>query len=258
MAQLNTIAQDFDSFKTNLIVRFFTTEAFKEFDTDDQKVTKVLQLYGRSFDEVKKFIDGLAYMNSVSYNTGNDIPSQLLKNLAQTLGWKTNISPITEDNFLDSVYGNLGPANYAGYSRQLTPNELNYNFYRNLILNSSYLFKSKGIRRFIEFTLRLVGAPESLVEFNEFIYLADQKINMNSFNTQYAQISGGTWVNETPTLDSTNVYTIKGVQYSGFTSTVQTVDIDTTLEDYPIDSEGYPKAPINTDTLTSFTRHHVQ
>ena len=35
---------------------------------------------------------------------------------------------------MDSVYGNLGPANYAGYSRQLTPTELNYNFYRNLIL----------------------------------------------------------------------------------------------------------------------------
>jgi hypothetical protein len=249
LTQLNTISEEFDSFKTNLIARFFTTEAFKEFDTDDQKVTKVLQLYGRNFDEVKKFIDALAYMNSVSYNTGNDIPSQLLKNLAQTLGWQTNISPITDQNFLDSVYGNLGPANYAGYSRQLTPTELNYNFYRNLILNSAYLFKSKGTRRSIEFTLRLVGAPESLVEFNEFVYLADQRINMSSFNNQYAQISGGTWVNETPTLDSTNVYTIQGVQYSGFTSTVQTFDIDTTLSDYPIDSQGFPKAPENTETF---------
>jgi hypothetical protein len=29
---------------------------------------KVLQIYGRSFDETKKFINGLAYMNSVNYN----------------------------------------------------------------------------------------------------------------------------------------------------------------------------------------------
>jgi hypothetical protein len=44
-------------------------------------------------------------MNSVHYNVKNDIPSQLLKNLAQTLGWNTDISPITEDNFLSSVFG---------------------------------------------------------------------------------------------------------------------------------------------------------
>ena len=46
-------------------------------------------------------------MNSVNYNIGNDIPSQLLKNLAETLGWRINVSPITTDNFLDSVFGNI-------------------------------------------------------------------------------------------------------------------------------------------------------
>jgi uncharacterized SAM-dependent methyltransferase len=46
---------------------------------------KVLQIYGRSFDETRKFITALANMNSVNYNIKNDIPSQLLKNLAQTL-----------------------------------------------------------------------------------------------------------------------------------------------------------------------------
>ena len=66
---------------------------------------KVLQIYGRSFDDTQKFINALAYMNSVNYNIHNDIPSQLLKNLSETLGWKTNISPITNEDFLDSVIG---------------------------------------------------------------------------------------------------------------------------------------------------------
>ena len=60
---------------------------------------KILQLYGRSFDQVKQFIDALAYMNSVNYNPSNDIPSQLLVNLAQTLGWTSNFSPITNEDF---------------------------------------------------------------------------------------------------------------------------------------------------------------
>ena len=95
LTNLNDISESFDSYRTNLISRFFTTPAFKEFDTIGQKMDKVLQLYGRSFDETRKFIISLANMNSVNYNVGNDIPSQLLKNLAQTLGWSTNTSPIS-------------------------------------------------------------------------------------------------------------------------------------------------------------------
>jgi hypothetical protein len=201
---LNEVAIEFDAFKTNLIARFLTTESLLEFDTPDHKVGKVLQIYGRSFDQIKTFIDALAYMNSVNYNPGNDIPSMLLKNLAQTLGWSTNISPITNENFLDSVYSSTGVTQYAGYSRELTPSELNYQFYRNLILNSAYLFKSKGTRRSIEFTLRLVGAPDALIEFNEHVYVADQRINMRQFEKQYAQITGGTYTEDITLFDSGN------------------------------------------------------
>jgi hypothetical protein len=114
-------------------------------------------------------------MNSVNYNPENDIPSQLLVNLSQTLGWTSNFSPITNEDFLSSVFGNTQTPTYPGYARALTPTELNYAFYRNLILNAAYLFKSKGTRRSVEFLLRLIGAPESLIEYNEHIYLADQK-----------------------------------------------------------------------------------
>jgi hypothetical protein len=34
----------------------------------------------------------------------NDIPSQLLKNLAQTLGWVTNFSPISQEELLQAVF----------------------------------------------------------------------------------------------------------------------------------------------------------
>jgi len=97
LTKLNTIAEYIDLYKTNLITRFLTADAIKEFDTADRKMEKILQIYGRSFDETRKFITALANMNSVNYNVKNDIPSQLLKNLAQTLGWNINITPITND-----------------------------------------------------------------------------------------------------------------------------------------------------------------
>ena len=60
LTQLQDIAENLDSFKTNLISRFLVTGALKDFDTLGQKVEKIFQIYGRSFDQIKQFIDGLA------------------------------------------------------------------------------------------------------------------------------------------------------------------------------------------------------
>lgn len=248
LTKLQDIAVNLDSFKTNLISRFLVTSSLKEFDTLGKKVEKILQIYGRSFDQIKQFIDTLAYMNSVNYNTSNDIPSQLLVNLSQTLGWSSNFSPITNENFLDSVFGNTSTPTYPGYARAQTPTELNYQFYKNLILNSAYLFKSKGTRRSVEFMMRLIGAPESLIEFNEHIYLADQKINLEQFYSQYAKISGGTYVTETPSYLPGDTFKIKGKTYTAFTTTNTYEDVSIRLEDYPIDYQGYPDAPVNTES----------
>ena len=247
LEQLQAIAVNLDEFKTNLISRFLVSDSLKDFDTLGRKVEKVLQIYGRSFDQVKQFIDALAYMNSVNYNPENDIPSQLLVNLAQTLGWTSNFSPITNEDFLGSIFGNTNTPTYPGYARALTPTEINYNFYRNLILNAAYLFKSKGTRRSVEFIMRLIGAPDSLIEYNEHIYLADQKINLDQFYTQFAQISGGTYVNTSPAYIPEDTYKVKGQTFTAFTSSSVYEDTNIRLEEYPIDLEGYPRAPIDTE-----------
>ena len=248
LAQLDAIAENLDSFKTNLISRFLVTDSLKEFDTMGQKVEKIFQIYGRSFDQIKQFIDALAYMNSVNYNPSNDIPSQLLVNLAQTLGWSSNFSPITDEDFLESVFGNTSTPTYPGYARALTPTEINYAYYRNLIINASYLFKSKGTRRSVEFLMRLIGAPDSLIEYNEHIYLADQKINLDQFYTQWATISGGTYVDNTPAYLPGQTYKIRGNVYSAYTSIATYEDVSIRLDEYPMDSLGFPKAPVNTES----------
>jgi len=249
LTDLNEIAVDFDDYRTNVISRFLVTGSLKEFDTEGQKFEKILQVYGRSFDETQKFVNALAYMNSVNYNVANDIPSQLLKNLSLTLGWETNISPISNEDLLTSVFGtpsSQAPI-YSGYSISQTPDELNYQFYRNLVLNSAYLFKSKGTRKSIEYLLRLVGAPDSLVEFNEYVYVADQRINIQQFDTQYAQVSGGTYAQKIPVYDPNVTFSIQGQVYSGYTSQTQVTDVNFTRSEYPVDSLGYPQQPTMND-----------
>ena len=247
LKELNDAAVNMDSAKTNLISRFLTTGSFKDFDTADQRMEKVLQIYGRSFDEVKKFIDSLAYMNSVNYITKNDIPSQLLKNLAQTLGFNTNISQITNKSLMDSVFNTSNKQIYPGKVKSDTPVELDFQYYKNLILNSAYMYKSKGTRKSLEYIMRMIGAPEALLEFNEVIYLADAPIRVDKFDQQYACLSGGTIYVETPIFDSNNTFQIQGVTYTGYTTTGVVQRVTNTLDTYGIDSRGYPKSPKATD-----------
>jgi len=247
LLNLYEICEEFDSYTTNLITRFMVTDSLLEFDTSDQRVNKILNIYGRNFDEVKKFADSLAHMTSVNYVVKNDIPSALLKNLAQTLGWNTNISLISEDDFLNSIFGLNKTSEFDGMSNSDTPAELNYQFYRNLILNSSYLFRSKGTRKSIEGLLRLVGAPDALIEFNEYVYTTNGRLNMSIFSNKFNGISAGTYVNETVQLDRTNVYKFQGIEYTGYTSAIEFVSVDTTRSDYPVDEDGYPSKIQNSD-----------
>jgi len=178
LKKLVDIGDEIDGYKTNLVSRFLTTGALKDFDTGGRKVEKTLQIYGRSFDEVKKFIDGIAYMNNVTYEGKNNVPNQLLKNLAKMLGWKTP-STTTKEQFLDTVLDRYEPQ-YSGESIGVTPAELDVEIYRRILMNTSYLFKSKGTRKAIEFLLKFIGAPEALIEFNEYVVLADRRIKMGN------------------------------------------------------------------------------
>ena len=247
LTQINDFAINLDQFQTNIISRFLTTGALKELYTPDQKFEKLIQIYGRSFDETKTFIAALGNINSVHYTVKNDIPSQLLKNLAQTLGWSTNFSPISNEDLLQAVFSTQ-PNTFPGLQVGPTPEEINYQFYRNIILNSAYLFKSKGTRKSIESLLRMIGAPDALIDFNEYVYVADQRINMSEFNTQYAQISLGTVTTQLPVLDTTDVFSIQGVSYTGFTTTSTNTNVLTTRTDYPVDEFGCPKMPTPSET----------
>ena len=140
ITKLYEIADTYDKHKTNLISRFLTTGALKEFDTEDQMFEKIIQLYGRSFDEIKKYIDGLAYMTNVTYDSINNVPDTLLKNLAQLLGWGTP-SSINEVDVVKALFNRGGHKEFSGVSDNSTPVELDIDLYRKILMNTAYLFK---------------------------------------------------------------------------------------------------------------------
>jgi hypothetical protein len=189
---LITIADNFDSTTSNLIIRFLVSESVTEFDTTNvhldpldqdtsgQKINKTLTLYGVEYDKLNSFIQGIQFANTVSYDKSNNMPDIYLKNLARVLGWEL-VSSILENDLL-KTYVTPKPSTYAGQSVGLTLLEADTELWRRIILNTPWLWKSKGSRKGVEFLFRFIGTPLGLISFNEYIYLAENKIDVDVFS----------------------------------------------------------------------------
>lgn len=214
--KLLDISTDNDLYSSDLMYRFLVSESISNFDTtpvhlsyldqdtSGQKMTKSLRIYGREFDEINKFIIGIEFANTVTYDKLDNTPDVYLKNLARVLGWEL-ISSVIENDLLTN-YVTTAPSTYSGMTVGYTAAEADVELWRRLILNTPWLWKSKGARKSIEFLLKFIGAPQGLVQFNEYIYKAEAPIDVALFQ-QALSLNG----------------------------------LDTDLSIYPIDSNGYPR-----------------
>ena len=95
-----------------------------------------------------------------------------------------------------------------------------WELWRRLVINAWWLYKSKGTRKVIEFFIKLFGLGECLINFDECVYVVDNKLDVES------------------TFDKIQEIALIGL-VSG-----STVEID--RDDYPIDEQGFPKTLPNT------------
>jgi hypothetical protein len=208
------------------MTRRFVANSISEFDTDDgttdetqgRKINKLLTIYGREFDEIKKYSDGIKFANVVTYNKRDNTPDELIKNLARTMGFETIKS--VSDNKLLSYIAKSNQAVFSGESRSMSIQEIDTELWRRLVINAWWLYKSKGSRKVIEFFIKLFGLGECLINFDECVYVVDNKLDVEETFAQVEEIMS-----------------------IGLPSgTTVTVDRD----DYPIDEQGFPRTLPNT------------
>jgi hypothetical protein len=172
LISLSTI---YDEFKTDIIYRMLIPSSVTNTDTTVYNKSKqISRILGREVDEIKKFIDGIAFVNTISYDKVENTPDLFIKNLAQTLGWKT-FNTLETDDLFNSIFSK----DIQGVNNSLSANELDIEFWRRILLNTNYLFKSKGTRKAIEAIFALIGLPDCFIEVNEYVYTVEGKINPN-------------------------------------------------------------------------------
>lgn len=190
--KLLELAETSDLTKSNLMTRFLVSKSITEFDTssDDvnQKMTNALRVYGRSFDELRAYMNGISFANVVTYNKKDNTPDLILKNLSRVMGWDL-ISSIEELDLVDT-YLKPNDSGFEGMSRGFTNAEAEIELWRRVILNTPWIWKSKGTRKAIEFLFKFMGAPDGLVTFNEYVYVAAEKVEIDYLKELMVKYNG--------------------------------------------------------------------
>jgi hypothetical protein len=255
------LAEEIDEYKSDLVVRFLTAPQLYEFDTEDKKAESIFQLYGQSFDSVKKYIDNIAFMRHVSYDGIKNIPDLLLKNLSENLGLST-IKLFDETSFSDTLYTRQD-STYGGVPIGKNLIESEYEFYRRLVTNLAHLYKSKGTRKSIEFFLRFLGAPEPMIKIDEYVYDVISLTNSPILEDDLYDLINGIKIDNVINGFTSTVFTgttvggdDHGDTITGYTFNLTSVTGTTTFtrDEYPVDENGLPRKTTNSDGSVFFQK----
>lgn len=155
-------ATNVDDAKTNIFLKSIIPETYLEADSSRQIFRTMIQTYGQEFDQLKRYIDGMAYAYTVNYNNKESVPNKFLYKLSDLLGWRLSDAFSEQDFFSYLVSEQESDETSFSY--------FNLEIWKRILNNIVWLYKRKGTRDAIMFIFNLIGAPECLVNLNEFVY----------------------------------------------------------------------------------------
>lgn len=172
VSRLAEMALFYDENDTDNIWRMLTHDSIKNLDNtklessidetnfDSTRIKTILNLYGRQFDDIKRFVDDIKHKVSLKYDDNNSTPRELLKKSVENNGWRnisiaSSVDIVSGDSSFTEIKTDVNA--FEGVSDGLFPSEVNDEFMKRLALNSAYLQSMKGTREGVEAILGLLG-----------------------------------------------------------------------------------------------------
>lgn len=143
--RLSKIGEFYDERFSDNMYRSMTHESIKNFDwsynklsdTEEtqyqetaEKVSKIIRLYGREFDEVKTYIDAIANVNTVTYDDVDNLPDYFFSDELEDEGW--DLRSVVPYSLYEYVGDNQFAANIA---EQVTSEERSADTYNDYSIN---------------------------------------------------------------------------------------------------------------------------
>lgn len=176
---LKDLAEFYDEVFTDNMWRSLTHEAIKTLDwtyvsnsngevedmskIDTSRIEPITKIYGRQFDDLKRYADGIKSINTITYNQKSNTPDYTLTDVLENSGWETKTLKITTDNDVHTE------VLYSGMTSGYTASDANNEYLRRLKLNSNYLLSLKGTRRGLDTMLALFGFTPDEYSVHEYV-----------------------------------------------------------------------------------------
>ena len=202
---LYEIASIWDQTYTDNLLQKMTHEAIKNYDWSYKRdvdvneseemligglrVENLLHVYGRLFDDIKHYIDGIKNAHIITYDGYNNMPNAHITDELEENGWhivntipildvKNDENEITSKEFTNQVIteelidvkGNELNWFKSRNKKHFNWVQNNLNFMKKLKLNSNYIFRSKGTKKSIEMIMGMFGLGENDFEIGETYY----------------------------------------------------------------------------------------
>ena len=197
--KLTYLGETLDGMWTDNLWRNMTHESIKNYDWTYKKdyiegdeeaninggnrMEQLIRVYGRFFDDIKRYIDGIKLTNRVAYDFTNNMPYAEMSDKLDIMGWDVfstipyfydgedaliDVTADTlDDDFFDEHNLKWFYAVNKGYINAPTNDNM---FMRDLMLSSKHIFKSKGTRKSLEMVMGLFGFGEGDFEITERYY----------------------------------------------------------------------------------------
>jgi len=173
------LSEYYDEFHCDNMWRSLTHEAIKTLDwtyisnsdgdmqdmstIDTSRIEPITKIYGRQFDDLKLYADGIKSINTITYNQKSNTPDYTLTDALNNSGWETKTLKITSDNKIRTN------TLYLGLTSGYTASDANNEFIRRLKLNSQYLFSVKGTRKGLDAMLSMFGFTPDEYKIREYV-----------------------------------------------------------------------------------------
>lgn len=200
ISSLIEIGNFYDNYYTDNLWRMLTHESIKNLDftykkensNEDEEdytigVTRlegVFKAYGRQFDDLKRYIDNIKSLNTITYDKNSNLPDYFLTDSLELSGWDViNVMPTNDMSIkTDALYKNE--------IKNYNSSDANIEFLRRLKINSKYILSAKGTKNSIEMMLSLFGLKRYengsgdyiLSEYSIVASGNDEKIGFNYLN----------------------------------------------------------------------------
>ncbi len=168
VVQASTTASLYDRNNQSLVFNLFP-DAFTSADPASSDVFKNFALImARHFDRVKVYINQFAGLRRVSYDDFDQAPNELLEEVGRNFGWDLQGSFVTTDSLRYFIGRDVysGPSGNNSLNTRLA--DIKNQFWRRMLQNLPYIYKTKGTRESVEALLRSYGVDNGFVRLKEY------------------------------------------------------------------------------------------